>query len=59
MGDSGCHLKGGSSEMADTVSESEIWLSHPHLELKEQLEDRCNGSYVYWSTEAKEAVPGY
>lgn len=47
MGDSGCHLKGGSSEIADTVSESEIWLSHPHLELKEQLEDRCNGSYVY------------
>lgn len=33
--------------MADTVSESEIWLRHPHLELKEQLEDRCNGSYEY------------
>lgn len=33
--------------VADTISESEIWLRHPHLELKEQLEDRCTGSYGY------------
>lgn len=31
--------------VADTISESEIWLSHQHLELKEQLEGRYNGSY--------------
>lgn len=36
--------------VADTISESEIWLSHQYLELKEQLKDRCNGSYEYTGT---------